>query len=328
MRIINNRISYFDFLRGLAIMMVVGIHTYTLGEDSIEVRQLLNAAVPLFIAISGYFLSQKKMENKEDYFSFLKKQLPKVYLPVLVWSLPLYALAIYSGGSIFLQTILLFGCGLSIYYFVAFIMQCYVVLPVINSSVSGNKRRGGVIAGCLISLVWIAGVEYIKTIQGKGIPLILYAGPLPCWLMFFVLGVLIGQKSERTYSIILPAVVTITGFALSVMESNYLLEHYGKGFGVKPSSFFYSAGMVFLMFSNKMENLFSRTGIIYRFIIWLGSLSFGIYLIHCYFVSFFVKRLPIDSWLMEWVFSIFLTVVFILILQKLLPSKFHKYFGI
>ena len=81
----KERIAYFDFLRGLAIMMVVGIHTYTLGEDSTVVRQLLNAAVPLFIAISGYFLSQKKMENKDDYFSFLKKQLPKVYLPVLVW---------------------------------------------------------------------------------------------------------------------------------------------------------------------------------------------------------------------------------------------------
>ena len=57
----KERIAYFDFLRGLAIMMVVGIHTYTLGEDSTVVRQLLNAAVPLFIAISGYFLSQKKM---------------------------------------------------------------------------------------------------------------------------------------------------------------------------------------------------------------------------------------------------------------------------
>ena len=139
----KERIAYFDFLRGLAIMMVVGIHTYTLGEDSTEVRQVLNTAVPLFIAISGYFLSQKRMGNKEDYFSFLKKQLPKVYLPVLVWSLPLYALAIYSGSSILWQTILLFGCGLSIYYFVAFIMQCYVVLPIVNSCLSVSKRRRG-----------------------------------------------------------------------------------------------------------------------------------------------------------------------------------------
>lgn len=321
------RNTYFDFLRGLAIMMVVGIHTYTLGKDSTVVRQLLNTAVPLFIAISGYCLSQKRMENKDDYLFFLKKQFPKVYLPVLVWSLPLYAIALYSGSSIIKQTILLLSCGLSIYYFVAFIMQCYVVLPVINNYISGNKRRV-VIVSCLISFAWIAGVMYMNTIQGKGIPLILYAGPLPCWLMFFVLGVMIGHKPERNYSIILPMVIAILGFILSVIETYYLLDHYGKGVGIKPSSFIYSAGMIFLMFSNKVENLIRRTGAIYRFIIWIGSLSFGIYLVHCYFISFFVKRLPIDSWLLQWSLALFLTVVFILILRKLLPTKYHKYLGI
>ena len=321
------RNTYFDFLRGLAIMMVVGIHTYTLGKDSTIVRQLLNTAVPLFVAISGYCLSQKRMENKDDYLFFLKKQFPKVYLPVLVWSLPLYAIALYSGSSIIKQTILLLSCGLSIYYFVAFIMQCYVVLPVINNYISGNKRRV-VIVSCLISFAWIAGVMYMNTIQGKGIPLILYAGPLPCWLMFFVLGVMIGHKPERNYSIILPMVIAILGFILSVIETDYLLDHYGKGVGIKPSSFIYSAGMIFLMFSNKVENLIRRTGAIYRFIIWIGSLSFGIYLVHCYFISFFVKRLPIDSWLLQWSLALFLTVVFILILRKLLPTKYHKYLGI
>ncbi|MCI6318761.1 MAG: acyltransferase [Bacteroidales bacterium] len=321
------RNTYFDFLRGLAIMMVVGIHTYTLGKDSTVVRQLLNTAVPLFIAISGYCLSQKRMENKDDYLFFLKKKFSKVYLPVLVWSLPLYAIALYSGSSIIKQTILLLSCGLSIYYFVAFIMQCYVVLPVINNYISGNKRRV-VIVSCLISFAWIAGVMYMNTIQGKGIPLILYAGPLPCWLMFFVLGVMIGHKPERNYSIILPMVIAILGFILSVIETDYLLDHYGKGVGIKPSSFIYSAGMIFLMFSNKVENLIRRTGAIYRFIIWIGSLSFGIYLVHCYFISFFVKRLPIDSWLLQWSLALFLTVVFILILRKLLPTKYHKYLGI
>lgn len=321
------RNTYFDFLRGLAIMMVVGIHTYTLGKDSTVVRQLLNTAVPLFIAISGYCLSQKRMENKDDYLFFLKKKFSKVYLPVLVWSLPLYAIALYSGSSIIKQTILLLSCGLSIYYFVAFIMQCYVVLPVINNYISGNKRRV-VIVSCLISFAWIAGVMYMNTIQGKGIPLILYAGPLPCWLMFFVLGVMIGHKPERNYSIILPMVIAILGFILSVIGTDYLLDHYGKGVGIKPSSFIYSAGMIFLMFSNKVENLIRRTGAIYRFIIWIGSLSFGIYLVHCYFISFFVKRLPIDSWLLQWSLALFLTVVFILILRKLLPTKYHKYLGI
>ena len=168
----------------------------------------------------------------------------------------------------------------------------------------------------------------MSTMQGRGIPLILYAGPLPCWLMFFVLGVVIGHKPERNYSIILPIVITILGLMLSVIESDYLLDHYGKGVGIKPSSFIYSAGMIFLMFSNKVESLIRRTGVIYKFIIWIGSLSFSIYLIHCYFVNYLVKRLPIDSWLLQWAIALLLTVAFILILRKLLPTKYHKYLGI
>lgn len=176
--------------------------------------------------------------------------------------------------------------------------------------------------------MWIAGVVYISTIQGRGIPLILYAGPLPCWLMFFVLGVLIGYKPERNYSIILSIAITILGFVLSIMESDYLLGHYGKGVGIKPSSFIYSAGMIFLMFSNKVESLIRRTGVIYWFIICIGSLSFGIYLIHCYFISFCVRRLPIDGSLLQWSLALFLTAVFILILRIFLPTKYHKYLGI
>lgn len=53
----KQRNLYFDFLRGVAIILVVAIHSFILGENSNEIRQLLNTAVPLFVAISGFFLS-------------------------------------------------------------------------------------------------------------------------------------------------------------------------------------------------------------------------------------------------------------------------------
>lgn len=67
------RIHYFDFLRGLAVLMVVAIHTNpTFGYDSfhdatkVAVRQLLNSAVPLFFAISGYFLASKCLSSSSS----------------------------------------------------------------------------------------------------------------------------------------------------------------------------------------------------------------------------------------------------------------------
>lgn len=58
----TKRITYFDFLRGVAVLMVVGIHTFpqsTFGSISgnmeIVIRQMINCAVPLFLAISVFF---------------------------------------------------------------------------------------------------------------------------------------------------------------------------------------------------------------------------------------------------------------------------------
>lgn len=59
----TNRNLYFDFLRGVAIIMVIGIHCYTI-DNNILFRQVLNAAVPLFIAVSGFFLSQKVIKDR------------------------------------------------------------------------------------------------------------------------------------------------------------------------------------------------------------------------------------------------------------------------
>ena len=65
------RIVYFDFLRGIAIIMVVCLHCidYSAMEGpvlnlfGVEFRNLLNAAVPLFLAISGYFMANKKTDT-------------------------------------------------------------------------------------------------------------------------------------------------------------------------------------------------------------------------------------------------------------------------
>lgn len=76
----SNHITYFDFLRGIAIVMVVLIHCTGIinfeGANNIMTmafRECLNCAVPIFIAISGYFMCLKPVDNPKDYLSFIKK---------------------------------------------------------------------------------------------------------------------------------------------------------------------------------------------------------------------------------------------------------------
>lgn len=119
-------------------MMVVAIHTFDLSGTGISlnikilIRQLLNCAVPLFLASSGFFLTIRS--KSLDYRHFIQKQIIKVYIPCLIWSLPYFVYSIISGHDIWISILLLLSCGYSIYYFIALIMQYYFLLPILKKN--------------------------------------------------------------------------------------------------------------------------------------------------------------------------------------------------
>ena len=130
---------YFDTLRGIAILMVVAIHTFIACEFdnfqsicAISMREIFNLAVPLFLAISGFFIGRKKFESNYQIITFWKKQIPKVYIPTLFWSIPYLTLALYHQQSLLKNILVFLLCGYSIYYFIALIIQCYLLLPFIQ----------------------------------------------------------------------------------------------------------------------------------------------------------------------------------------------------
>lgn len=134
----SERNYYFDFLRGVAIMLVVGIHTFAVdGVDMMSrtvdwnalIRELMNCAVPIFLAISGFFLCRKPLGTWSERKAFWKKQMPKVYIPTLIVSLPYFALDIYKGENPVVAFVWMLICGYSIYYFIALILQYYALLP-------------------------------------------------------------------------------------------------------------------------------------------------------------------------------------------------------
>lgn len=80
----KRRNSYFDALRGIAILMVVAIHTFMacdfdcfINYMTIGIRQLLNMAVPLFLAISGFFIGRKNFDNINQVLVFGRNKYAK-----------------------------------------------------------------------------------------------------------------------------------------------------------------------------------------------------------------------------------------------------------
>lgn len=192
---------------------------------------------------------------------------------------------------------------------------------------------GGIVS-FRISMIWAIFVVWVNLVKGVSLPLIFRAGVLPCWIMFFVLGVALGQRENRNYKILFPLILTLVGFVYSVCESSYLYEHFATGVGIKPSAFIFSFGVVLLFFSAKTEKVISRGGVFYKAIVFVGNLSFGIYLTHCYMLQL-VDRLNIESWSVRFFLTISITMFFIAILRSqylqlrlLLPVKVQKYLGI
>lgn len=141
---------YFDNLRGIAILMVVAIHTFIACEFdncqsifAIGMREIFNVAVPLFLAISGFFIGRKKIEYNSQFFKFWKKQIPKVYIPTLFWSIPYLALAVFHQQPLFKNLLVFLFCGYSIYYFIALIIQCYLLLPFLQKKMLNIVSGGG-----------------------------------------------------------------------------------------------------------------------------------------------------------------------------------------
>ena len=197
------RVSYFDFLRGVAIIMVVFIHclgrSYSYSMITLPViaaRNLMNVAVPLFLAISGYFLASKQMENG-GYVIFLKKQIPRVYIPMLFCSLA-YLFVDLKNGSVLGSALKYFSCSYSVYYFVAVIIQCYLLLWFLQKHVSKKMLITLFIAG----FAWWGFITYyIGMYMGKSLPLILLCGIFIPWILFFVIGMSFQRSFNLNYRI-------------------------------------------------------------------------------------------------------------------------------
>lgn len=105
---LKKRDDYFDILRAIAIIFVIAIHTFNRipGIDNSKEFHLfasiwstiVSCAVPLFLAISGYFMANKKIHTKTEYLKFIKKQVPRVYIPCFIFSLPYFYWEVKANG--------------------------------------------------------------------------------------------------------------------------------------------------------------------------------------------------------------------------------------
>ncbi|WP_165044440.1 acyltransferase [Dysgonomonas sp. ZJ709] len=356
----NKRIEYYDFLRGVAIIGVIGIHAFwsyqdylketgiTMFDINIFIRQLIGCCVPMFLALSGFFLANKDVSSFAKYRQFLRKQVARVYIPCLIFSLPFLYWGICKSlgmnnsfievctkrwlicrdGNIIDNILYYLVCAKGVFYFAAVIIQFYFLLPIMQWL--ANKKVVGLSIAFAISFVSTVVLYYIVYIAQINLSLIVYGGLFPFWTLYFVIGVFYGKGYRFGFSWKMLAVIALLLVPVLYTETYYMVIDLGYNLPAamgnrKFSWIIYCVVCLLLMFEavdTYKSNAFTR------FINTAGEYSYGIYLIHLYFLLFVIKAVnPHIHWLVETVLSLLLSMAFIWVCRKVSLPFSKKYLG-
>ena len=140
----KQKIIALEYIRGISMLGVVGIHTgaYSLSNPTVNIHLfalleiLTRFSVPIFFFVSafGLFLNQDLTRNL-DFFDFLKRRARTVLLPYITWSI--FYMAHYtfisSDFSIWkpplLYEYILFGLASCQLYFLVILLWFYALMP-------------------------------------------------------------------------------------------------------------------------------------------------------------------------------------------------------
>ena len=108
-----------------------------------------------------------------------------------------------------------------------------------------------------------------------------------------------------------------------------MLYIYGHSYwGIKVSTYIYSATVIILLFSRQLEEKFNAKNFLNRIITYIGTISFAIYLTHCYIITIVFKHINVESYILRWIIVSLISILVVSFLRKTLPSKFHKCLGL
>lgn len=282
------REEYWDWIKALAIVAVIGIHACDfngINPGSFEaefmtvVRQVINFAVAIFLAVSG--LMAGRSSSPKD-VSYVWKRAKAILWPYLVWS-GVFILLFQPGhlkqpGALALD--ILTGTGMTIGYFVIVLLQFTILTPVLD------RIRPLWLHMATMAAATAAGVAFSYYVNGADAEIwskFPYSGlPFFVWSPFFHLGYVVGQRvdiSKPLPALLAAAVVaTLLFLALSILEGISLLP-YDAAFAAsqtKATSRFYSLA------------LFAALVLAYPYfrarslpmLAWIGRNSFVIYFAH------------------------------------------------
>lgn len=269
-----------DSLRGVAILMVIGIHSLHQPLDSalaMAIDAALRPAVPLFLFASGYLTARPRRVP-------LARRLKAVLIPYAIAFVAAYLyMALHNPAMDHRPWITLarFGLGyVLVYYYVPVYIGCTLVLWAIfrrhDPASQGADGKLQIILALAILLGLLAG-SYLDPLMirlGASNDLIEEARlrDLPFWFAFMALGVLAGMTgAERPLGRMIPSICTGTMAAYAIYAAVRLLSLGDSAAYDSVALFTYGTLLCLMFLAAPVRN---------RLLGFVGSGSYFIYLWH------------------------------------------------
>lgn len=271
---------------------MVGIHATTLASSfppgsfnfnfSVILRQFIDFAVPLFLAIAGYFAGLRPIGSP---IGFLRNRAARILPPYVFWTL-IYLLAFRPGDLLSPLAILRHlatGTGIIIGYFVVVLSQMIVLTPLIDAIKNKFVQVAAMILLTAAGLIF----TYLVALRYSGSAIArfpFYALPFIVWYPFYHFGFLAAKWDlaarigSRKWSAIFLA-LWAAGVAASLIEAFWLVDRGLNAFAgsqIKSTSLAASLALFLFFVSSSKSDSLHHEGLVSQ----LGKDSFFVYFLH------------------------------------------------
>ncbi|MER2536003.1 MAG: acyltransferase [Rhizobiaceae bacterium] len=316
----REHVAYIELFRGLAIILIVLGHCYTLAGGYFDDRNLppvmswqyvvptlIDGGTSYFVFISG-FLYRQVFFGRIAYGDFLRKKALYVGLPYLLLASPValaeivtgifYVTAVKDGqpypDSPFIEFVALMATGrmVTAYWYIPFAMLLFAAAPLFDRFIRLKSawRRLAVLGAFLALALWL----HRPASNLDPVHSLLY------FTNVYLFGLLFWEHRHRLMPLLVrpPVLLLLAGAAVSVAAAQVFLQHSvgnlerGAGDGLWPLGFDYMLVQKYLAilflcgFLARWGHLFAPP---LRF---MARISFGVYFIHGIIIAVLTRMAP------------------------------------
>ena len=315
----TKRIVFLDYLRAISIFLVLAAHVcdcqygafFDLSPENeanrwwmIILVSACRVSVPLFVITSAYLLLPLKEGST---FPFFKRRLVRVFIPFLIWSFLYTVLPMAWGGfdwetskKLMSQWLTNFPYNAGHLWYVYMLIGVYLFMPILSPWLRkvGKREELFFLGLWFLSTFWFYVKELVPSgyIYGEAVwnnfHILYYnAGYIGYLLMAHYIRTYIHWSTKKTLAICIP--LFLVGLAVSAFAYHKISSTTHDGYLLELPWRFCTPNVAIMTFAVFMLFKLIRLdkGWVYKSIYSLSRMSYGVYLIHMFFLVIFYELL-------------------------------------